>query len=577
MIGAAILAVSVPVLRPMMLYIGTPELLAIVVLGLSLVATLSGGTPLKGLAAACIGLLVATTGEEPQTGEMRWTFDSFYLYDGLPIVPLALGLFALPELAEMAIARSSISGDMMQKRKPWEQFEGVKDVFKNWFLVLRCSAIGSTLGAVPGIGASVIDWIAYGHAARTCKGADKTFGKGDVRGVIASESANNAKEGGALVPTIAFGVPGSASMTLLLGAFLIHGITPGPKMLTTQLDVTYTLVWSVAIANILGAGICFLFANQLARIALVRSQILVPVVLAITFIGAFEGSRDWGDLYALLIFGMVGWVMKINRWPRPPLVLGFVLGALLENYMFISVTRYGFEWMTRPIVVVLFAVTLFGILKPIIKGFMKRRQSPGAANQGKRVIAFQKNKLNMDTGFGICVLTGFAAVIYGSWEWEFAAKLVPQTVGWSGLIFTLLLLVPTLFLAPESKSWVTTDGSAQVTESSDDEEIHFDIQMDYGDLDTKTIFKRAAIYFGWCIFYIAIANIIGLLPALFVFLVSYLRFEGKESWPMTFMVSTGLWIFSYGLFHVVLLVPWPDTLVGSWFPGLRSIRALALF
>ena len=300
-----------------------------------MVAVLSGGTPFKGLAGVCLGILVATAGDDAQTGTLRWTFDTLYLWEGLPIVPFALGLFAVPELADMMISRMKISGNA-KIEKGWAQMEGVKDVFRNWWLVLRCSFIGAGLGSIPGVGASVIDWIAYGHAAQSIKDADKTFGKGDVRGVIASESSNNAKEGGALVPTIAFGVPGSASMALFLGAFLIHGITPGPKMLAEQLDITYLMVWSVGLANILGAGICFAFTNQLALIAQVRITVLVPVVLAITFVGAFQGARDWGDLYALLFFGIVGWTMKRLRWPRPPVILGFVLGHLIENYMFIS-------------------------------------------------------------------------------------------------------------------------------------------------------------------------------------------------------------------------------------------------
>jgi TctA family transporter len=419
LIGAAILAVSVPILRPVMLFIGTPELLAICILGLSLVATLSGGAPLKGLAAGCIGLMVATIGEEAQTGEVRWAGDMLYLVEGLPIVPLALGLFAIPELASMAIDRSSIaskSDGNFKAEKKWGQLEGVKDVFKNWFLVVRCSAIGSTLGAVPGIGASVIDWIAYGHASRTEKGASETFGKGDVRGVIASESSNNAKEGGALIPTVAFGVPGSASMTLLLGAFLIHGITPGPKMLTSQLDITYTLVWSVALANILGAGICFVFANQLARIALIRSGILVPVVLAVTFIGAFQGSRDWGDIYALLIFGAIGWIMKQKGWPRPPLVLGFVLGGLVENYMFISVNRYGADWLLRPVVMIILAITIFGLLRPYISSYLANRKNAKVTPSGIS-FGFQKQNFSSDNLFALILFTGFAITLYLSKDW----------------------------------------------------------------------------------------------------------------------------------------------------------------
>jgi len=277
--GALLLGVSIPILRPVMLFIGSPELLSFCIFGLSLAAVLSGGSPLKGLAGACIGLMVATAGDDPQTGTLRWTFDSLYLWDGLPVVPLALGLFAIPELADLAIQQTSIAAgheDEDYSDVTTGQWQGVRDTLDNWFLVLRCATIGAGLGAVPGIGASVVDWIAYGHAARTEKGASLTFGKGDVRGVIASESSNNAKEGGALVPTIAFGVPGSASMALILGAFLIHGLVPGPDMVTKRLDVTYTMVWSVAMANIFGAGICFAFAKQLAKIAIVRVGILAP-------------------------------------------------------------------------------------------------------------------------------------------------------------------------------------------------------------------------------------------------------------------------------------------------------------
>ena len=227
--GALLMAVSIPILRPMILYLGSPELLAFSVLGISMVASLSGNTPLRGLAVACFGIMIAMIGTDPQTGTLRWTLGSLYLWDGLPLVPAVLGLFALPELCDLAIKRI---GD----REPSQfdvkagMWQGAKDVFENWWLVLRCSWIGAGLGAIPGIGGSVVDWIAYGHALRTEKGAQQTFGRGDVRGVIASESSNNAKEGGALVPTVAFGVPGSAGMAILLGR--VSDSRAGPRART---------------------------------------------------------------------------------------------------------------------------------------------------------------------------------------------------------------------------------------------------------------------------------------------------------------------------------------------------------
>ena len=591
--GAMLLALSVPIIRPIILQITSPELLAICIFGLSLVAVLSGSTPLKGLAAACIGLLVATAGDDPQTGTLRWTFDSLYLYDGLPVVPLALGLFAVPEIADMVITRQTISGNADAGSR-WSQWQGVKDVFRNKFLVFRCATIGTCLGAIPGIGASVIDWIAYGHAVRSIKDSGKTFGKGDVRGVIASESSNNAKEGGALLPTIAFGVPGSASMALILGAFLIHGLEPGPKMLTERLDITYTLVWSVALANILGGGLCFLFANQLAKIALVRIGILAPVVLAVTFIGAYQGSNAWGDIYALLIFGFIGWVMKRLRWPRPPLILGFVLGGLVERYMFISVERYDWEWLWifregkfTPWVSIIFAMTLYGVLRPIIKGYMERAKSGGS---NKYSIKFRRENLDPNMYFSFGVVATFATCIYLSWGWEFGARLVPHVIAYAGILFTGGLIFSDLFVVPPSKFAAVEgeEGTAAAVEEArgtttgdafkaEQEEVHFDIQADYGDLDVKTISIRAARYFGWLVAFFATGSVIGLLPSMFLFLVGYMRFEGKESWKVTLYIAVPMWICSYLLFHTLLLVQWPQTVIGDLFPEVRSIEWLNLF
>jgi len=590
--GAVLLALSVPIIRPIILQITSPELLAICIFGLSLVAVLSGSTPLKGLAAACIGLMVATAGDDPQTGTLRWTFDSLYLYDGLPVVPLALGLFAIPEIADMVITRQSIAGNANAGSR-WSQLEGIKDVFRNKFLVLRCATIGAGLGAIPGIGASIIDWIAYGHAVRSTKDSGLTFGKGDVRGVIASESSNNAKEGGALLPTIAFGVPGSASMALILGAFLIHGLEPGPKMLTERLDITYTLVWSVALANILGAGLCFLFANQLAKIALVRIGILAPVVLAVTFIGAYQGSNAWGDIHALLIFGFIGWMMKRLRWPRPPLILGFVLGALVERYMFISVERYGWEWLWiyregkfTPWVTIIFAMTLYGVLRPIIRNYMKRAKSGEGRKFG---LKFQRQNLGPSMYFSFAILAMFVMCIYLSAGWDFGARLVPQVIGVAGILFTGGSIMSELFVAQAPKSAVapgegaggTVDHARSATAggafTAGGDDVHFDIQADYGDLDVKTIFIRAANYFSWLLFFFGAAALIGLLPAMFVFLVGYIRFEGRESWLMTLGIAVPMWILSYLLFHTILLVQWPLTVFGDLFPDVRSIEWLNLF
>ncbi len=274
--GALVLALAIPVMRPLVLYLKTPDFFAICAFGLSIVAILAGSQPLKGLAAAMLGMLASFVGIDQIAGVERWSFGQIYLWDGLPVSLVFLGLFGLPELASLLL-RGSIQGSAERPSYAGMR-QGILDTLREWPLVLRCSAIGSLLGAVPGIGIAVLDWIAYGHASRR-PGSGPKFGQGNVRGVIAPESANNAKEGGALIPTIAFGVPGSASMSILLGAFVVHGLVPGPEMLGKNAAITVSMVLSVAVANIVGAVTCLMLTRQLARIAQVSASILVPLVV----------------------------------------------------------------------------------------------------------------------------------------------------------------------------------------------------------------------------------------------------------------------------------------------------------
>jgi TctA family transporter len=536
--GAVVLAISIPILRPFILAIGTPELLAICLLGLTLVVALSHGALFKGLVAAAIGLLLSTIGDEPQTGELRWTFGSFYLWDGISLVPLALGLFAVPEMLDLGAARRSVASD--SKTNHWQQLQGVRDVLRNWWLVLRCSSIGTLLGSIPGIGANVIDWVAYGFAARTEKGAAESFGKGDVRGVIASESSNNAKEGGALVPTLAFGVPGSASMALLLGAFLIHGIAPGPNMLGPQLDVTFTLIWTVAIANILGAGACFLLAGQFARVATLRAGLLVPLVFSVMVIGAFQGAKDYGDLVVLLAFGLLGWAMKRLGWPRPPVILAFVLGGLIENYLFISHLRYGVEWMMKPLPFILLCLMAFLLLRPLVSRFLPRRAAPaaGAPAAKEHVKHASGGELAADIGLWIGAVALFIYVLISSSGWDIAARLMPQALAVAGLVaaagftvFRLLGKIPAI-KPPDAEPLLRVGGQGL-----------------------------------W---------LIGMLPAIAVFVVAYMIFEGRCSRLQITLILLPFIGCLLLLFHHTLHVPWPQSLLGDLWPWLRTVSGRLL-
>jgi TctA family transporter len=568
--GAFLMFISVPILRPVMLFLGSPELLAFSVLGISMVAILSGSAPLRGLTAGCFGIMIAMIGTDPQSGTLRWTFDSLYLWDGLPLTPLLLGVFALPELCDLLIARTAIAADTSVGNIYKGQIQGMKDCFKHWWLIVRCSWIGGGIGSIPGISASVVDWLAYGHALKTEKGANLTFGKGDVRGVIASESANNAKEGGALLPTVAFGVPGSATMAILLGAFLIHGLVPGPDMLTKNLDITYAMVWSIALANILGAGMCYAFSPQFAKLSVLRFSLILPAVLGVIYIGGFEASRQWGDLYSLLAFGLLGWIMKQFKWPRPPLILGVVLGDTIERYLFISVERYGISWMARPVVAILFIIAIIGLVRP----FLQDVRIHGGLR--KMLTSFQGPKFDVTQVFTIFMICLIGTMVLMSFRWDFSAKIVPLVVGSVALLAAGTSLFNDMCRKPEPGVGSLVDQAIQEVEQtmSPDAKIHMDLTSETSHVPTSLIIKRAARFFGYLVGFMGVMSIIGLIPTIAVFVVVFMRYENNERWTLIIPYAVVLLVSVSFVFDYIMSIPWPPTFIGQWFPYLKFIPSV---
>jgi len=370
-IGAAALAVSIPIVRPLVLTFGSPELFMITVMGIACITSLSGlGTraQIKGFAMGFLGLLLATIGQERQSGILRFDFGLTYLWEGLDLIPVLVGIFAIPEIIDLAVRGTSIAGSAPAKLGSGV-WQGVRDAFTHWWLVVRCSAVGVFVGILPGAGGGVAQWMAYAHAVQSAKDAkDRSrFGAGDVRGVLGPGAANNSKEGGDLIPTIAFGVPGSGAMAILLGAFLIMGLHPGPDMLTKHLSVTYSMVWTLVIANVITVVICLCGLKYLALVTRVRGSLILPLLLLLVFVGSYTANKQIADLLVTLGAGAVGYLMVRYGWPRAPLVLGFVLGKLAETYLFISMARYGFGWLTQPLVIVLIVLTALVVAYPYIQ------------------------------------------------------------------------------------------------------------------------------------------------------------------------------------------------------------------
>jgi TctA family transporter len=548
LIGALILAVSLPLVRPFVLSIATPEMLGLTIFGISMVASLSGNAPLKGIVAACFGILIGMIGTNVETGQMRWTGDLLYLQDGIPLVPIILGIFALPELCELAIRRTAIAENMQFTSREGMQ-QGVVDALRNWFLVMRCGGLGALLGAIPGITGAVTDWIAYGHAMQTARGARESFTTGDVRGVIAPEAANNAREGGSLVPMLAFGVPGGAAQAILLGAMMVHGFIPGPDMLTKHLALTYSMVWSIALANIFGAGLCFLLSGQFAKISTLRYTLILPVIMPIIYVGAFQGSRSWGDLFVLLIAGVIGWTMKRMKWTRPPLILGLVLGVLMERYMTISFMRYGGHWLLRPGVMVLLILAAVIFLNPLYK--LIRRGGLAHLKPGGK-ITFKLEDLTYLFFIGVG-----AYMLVTAQSWLFMARIGPTVVASILVIAATLSLANKVLVAPPPAGAAHGGGIHMDISSRDDER-----------LTRATILLRGAKFFGWFLAFLACMGLIGMIPTVPLMIVAYMRIEGRESWRLSVTLALCVTALLYVIFQQIIHIPWPSSLLGQWFPML---------
>lgn len=366
-IGAITLTAALPILRPLVLSMGSPEFFMLTLWGISMVAILSGKAKIKGLIAAGVGIMIMMVGQDAKSATDRWVFGQLFLLDGIDLILVSMGIYALPEVIAMAMSGSSIAGEATKMGKGVMQ--GVKDCFTHWFLIVRTSVIGTVFAMIPGIGGSTVAWICYGHAVQTEKNGQ--FGKGDIRGVIAPEAANNSCDAGGFITGLGFGIPTSVTIALTLIVFTAVGIQPGPAMLTTQLPLTFSVIWTLVIANLIGGVGSLFLAGPIAKMTFWPSRVIVPVIAILCLLGAYSANYAMTDFYLLLIFTGLGFVMKQLKWPRAPLLLGLVLSGPMEKYLWLSVGRYGLTWMYRPAVIALF---LFIIATAVIVPIFWKRQ-----------------------------------------------------------------------------------------------------------------------------------------------------------------------------------------------------------
>ena len=526
LIGALFLTLSLPIARPLVLLFSSPELLMLCVLGLSFAGFLTGGAPLKGGLAACLGLLLGSVGSAPADAVDRYTFGQLYLIDGIPLVGVALGIFGIAEIIDL-LAKGGQIAERIGLGHGWIQ--GIRDVIQHWGIVVRGSLIGVWAGILPGIGATAGAWMSYGHVVAMAKDRER-FGKGDIRGVIGPESANNSVEAGDFIPTLLFSVPGGAPAAILLGALFFYGIQPGPRMVQENLDLIFTIIWSFAIANTMGAALCLFLSPALARLTWIPFSKLAPAIVVTIFFGAFQSSQAFGDIYAMLGLGLLGWFMKQLGWPRAPFLVGFVLTKPTEQYLWLSISRYGFEWLLRPGVIVLGLLLVACIVWFVLgkrggENIPEEESTEGTAVLGKV----------SSVAFTLLVLAVSMAALYEA-----------RSFPYLGAIFPMAATIPAIFMAV-----------AQLV-------LELRADREAPGIEARRKTKLALGYFFSLALFLLLILFVGFGAATTLFTFGFLYGCAKMRWTHT-LIYTGCVVGVAQLMGWLLGLYWPEGLLfGQW-------------
>lgn len=372
-LGAALIILLTPVLVPFVRMIGSPEYFLIAVLGIALITVVTKGEPIKGIVAGAFGFMISTIGLAVMTPTPRLTFGRIALYDGIDFIAILIGLFAIAEMFKIASKESiaekdiEIAGSMRQ---------GIRSVFVHPLLTVKSGLIGLFIGMVPGAGATTSTFVSYAEAVRSYP--DGKFGDGDERGVIATESANNPTVSGSLVPTIAFGIPGSGSTAVLLGGLILHGLRPGPNMFIGELHLTYAFFVAVFVGNVLILLVGLLVVTRLSFLAKIDTNLIVPVVILLSVLGSFSLNRSWVDVWAVYLFGALGYYMVKHDYSIIAFILGAVLGPIAEENLFRSLQISDASWFifvspNRPLSLALVILILLVLIGPYVKNMLGGR------------------------------------------------------------------------------------------------------------------------------------------------------------------------------------------------------------
>ena len=374
--SVVVLIVAAPLLARLAYQFGPPEYFALALFGLSMVAAVGGDSPAKNLMGGASGVLLATIGLDLTTGVERFTFDVPALSDGLGFIPVLVGLFAISELLERMSQRGVVQEFIKLTAM---NLPTLADFRKCAKAISLSSVIGTFIGSLPALGATTAALICYNETKRWSKHKEE-FGKGAIEGVAGPEAANNAAVGGAMVPTLALGIPGSTTTAIILAGLMIQGVRPGPHLFNEQPTLLYVVFGSMLACNLLYLVLGFAFAKAFARITLIPDSYLWPAVLVLSVVGAYAPNQSMVDVVIMLAFGVVGFLFKRHGFSPAPLIMGLVLGNMVEETLKQSLLLFDQDWtlfFVRPVVVVLFAITAVGLLAPPLwRAWQRMHQKP---------------------------------------------------------------------------------------------------------------------------------------------------------------------------------------------------------
>lgn len=409
--GAIAIVAAIPVMLPLVNLFHPPEYFFLTLLAVVIIGQLQAGSPTKAVLSGIFGFLLSFVGAAATTGTLRFTFGNLGLYNGLNTGAVAIGLFALSQMF-ILFGTPPPEGSGERFRLSWSAWkqvaEGARDVLPRMWLATRSAILGVVCGVVPGIGSTAANFLSYGQAMRTSR-TPELFGTGIPEGVIAPEASSISKEAGALIPTVALGIPNGPAMAVLLAAFSIMGLVPGPEMLTTHLNLVFWMVWVIAASSLLASALGLAAAPLLARITRVPGRVLMPFVLVLAAIGAYASTGELLQVVVMVLFGVVGLAMKRFGYSLPAVIVGVVLGATAENNLVLTTKIFGWSFVERPLTDLL----IVAILAVLVAGTRRRDRGTRAevrARSRTEPTAVSKGELVMDACWviGAAVYTGIA-------------------------------------------------------------------------------------------------------------------------------------------------------------------------